>query len=222
MTATATRTFDLARPKDSAERLWRLNLELADEPAISPSFRRRTLGFLEEMQRSDLSAWDEIDPRHALLAHRSGMAALASLDRDDRDGLRLALDGLTQALDAIAEGEPVSDVRSGKELVQFLATVTEAPQARLAELLGVSLRQFQRWLSPAERAEPEGDDLRKVRAVARIVNQLRFSLTPAGAVDWFWWRLPARRVAPVDLLDDPGRLPELLRQASALRSTVFT
>jgi len=221
MTATATRAFDLARPRESAEHLWRLNLELADQSKVTASIRRRSTAFLEEMQRSDLSAWDEIDPRHALLAHRSGMAALAALDRGDRDGLRLALDGLTQALDAIAEGDAVSDVRSGKELVQFLAAVTEAPQARLAELLGVSLRQFQRWLSPAERAEPDGDDLRKVRAVARIVNQLRFSLTPAGAVDWFWWRLPARRVAPVDLLDDTGQLPELLRQASALRSTAF-
>jgi len=221
MTATATRTFDLTRPQESAEHLSRLNQELADERKVTPPIRRRARSFLEEMQRSDLGAWDEIDPRHALLAHRSGMAALTALDGDDRDGLRLALDGLTQALDAIAEGEPVSDVRSGKELVQFLAAVTEAPQARLAELLGVSLRQFQRWHSPAERSEPEGDDLRKVRAVARIVNQLRFSLTPAGAVDWFWWRLPARRVAPVDLLDDPGQLPELLRQASSLRATVF-
>jgi hypothetical protein len=221
MTATAARTFDLARPHESAERLWRLNLELAEQPAVTVEIRERARSFLEAMERSDLGAWDEIDPRHALLAHRAGMAALAALDRDDRDALRMALDGLTQALDAIAEGEPVSDARSGKELVQFLASATEASQARLAELLGVSLRQFQRWLSPTERAEPEGDDLRKVRAVARIVNQLRFSLTPAGAVDWFWWRLPGRRTAPVDLLDDPAQLPELLRQASSLRSTVF-
>jgi transcriptional regulator with XRE-family HTH domain len=221
MTATASRIFDLTRPQESAERLWRLNMELAEQPAVTAEVRDRARSFLEAMERSDLGAWDEIDPRHALLAHRAGMAALAALDRDDRDGLRMALDGLTQALDAIAEGEPVSDARSGKELVQFLAAVTEASQARLAELLGVSLRQFQRWLSPIERAKPEGDDLRKVRAVARIVNQLRFSLTPAGAVDWFWWRLPGRRTAPVDLLADPAQLPELLRQASSLRSTVF-
>jgi hypothetical protein len=221
MTATAPRTFDLAKPHESAERLWRLNMELAEQPAVTSEIRGRARAFLEAMERSDLGAWDEIDPRHALLAHRAAMAALAALDRADRDALRMALDGLTQALDAIAEGEPVSDARSGKELVQFLATMTEASQARLAELLGVSLRQFQRWLSPTERAEPEGDDLRKVRAVARIVNQLRFSLTPAGAVDWFWWRLPGRRTAPVDLLRDPAQLPELLRQASSLRSTVF-
>jgi hypothetical protein len=221
MTATAARIFDLAKPRESAEHLWRLNLELAEQTAVTAGIRERARAFLEAMERSDLAAWDEIDPRHALLAHRAGMAALAALERDDRDALRMALDGLTQALDAIAEGEPVSDARSGKELVQFLASVTEASQARLAELLGVSLRQFQRWLSATERAEPEGDDLRKVRAVARIVNQLRFSLTPAGAVDWFWWRLPGRRTAPVDLLEDPTQLPELLRQASSLRSTVF-
>jgi hypothetical protein len=222
MTATAATTFDLEKPRESAEQLWRLNAELANRARISPPIRDRARAFLDAMQRSDLQAWEQVDPRHALLAYRAALAARAAIDSGDRDALRLALDGLTQALDAIAEAEPVSDERSGKELVQFLVDVTEAPQARLAELLGVSLRQFQRWLSPGERAEPEGVELRKARAVARIVNQLQFSLTPAGAVEWFWWRLPGRRVAPIDLLEDPAQLPELVRQAASLRSVAFS
>jgi hypothetical protein len=47
-------------------------------------------------------------------------------------------------------------------------------------------------------------------------------LTPAGAVEWFWWRLPGRRVAPIDLLEDPAQLPELVRQAASLRSVAFS
>src|ERR671918_542549 len=66
------------------------------------------------------------------------------------------------------------------------------------------LRKFQRWASPREQAQPEGEDARRVRAVARIINQLRFSLTPVGAVEWFSWPrddLDGRR--PLDLLDEP-------------------
>jgi DNA-binding transcriptional regulator YiaG len=86
--------------------------------------------------------------------------------------LRVALESIRQALVAIAEREPVADDHTPKEIVQWLADRTEVPQARLAELLGVSARQLQRWLSSTETAQPEGDDVRKVRLVARNVNQL--------------------------------------------------
>ena len=100
---------------------------------------------------------------------------------------------------------------------------TEAPQAQIARLIGVSPRQFQRWLSPAESASPEGNDLRRVRAIARIVNQLRFSLTPAGVIEWFSWPSPElRRKRPIDLLDTPAQLPRLIGLASDLRATTAT
>ena len=105
---------------------------------------------------------------------------------------------------------------------RWLADTTEVPQNRLAALLGVSMRQFQRWLS-TQGAQPEGDDARRARAVARIVNQLRFSLTPAGAVEWFGWPrddLGGRR--PADLLDQAERLPELAAIAGSMRSTYAT
>jgi hypothetical protein len=219
---TATLALDLAHPREAVEELWRLNMELARHARIPRSIDARVRAYVDALQRSDLEAWARIDPRHALLAHRAALSVLTALDARDRDRLRVALDALVQALDAIAEGEPVSDDRTGKELVQFLTEVTEAPQSRLAELLGVSLRQFQRWHSPNERAEPEGDDLRKVRGVARIVNQLRFAYTPAGAVEWFWWKLPGRDVAPVDILGDVSRLPELIAEAAASRSMTST
>jgi transcriptional regulator with XRE-family HTH domain len=135
----------------------------------------------------------------------------------------MALDGLSSAFDAIAEQQPVSDERSGKELVAWLAERAEVSQAELAKLLGVSARQFQRWLSPSESASPEGDDLRRVRTVARIVNQLRFSLTPAGVVAWFTWRLPdLNGKRPVDLLDKPARFPDLIGAAAETRAMTAT
>ncbi|HEY0415200.1 MAG TPA: hypothetical protein VGC78_02335 [Gaiellaceae bacterium] len=222
MTATTTGVLGVAHPREAAESLWKVNMDLAGHRGIPAAAARHVRSFLDTLQASDLEAWAEVEPRHALLAHRAALAAAGALEARDRGRLRAALEGLVQALDMIAEAEPVSDARSGKELVRFLADVTEAPQARLAELLGVSLRQFQRWLSPSERSQPEGSDLRKVRAVARVVNQLRFSFTPAGAVEWFWWRLPGKRAAPIDLLDDPARLPELVSLAASSRSMTLT
>jgi uncharacterized protein (DUF2384 family) len=135
----------------------------------------------------------------------------------------MALDSLSQAFASIAEDQLVSDDRTGKELVAWLVTTTEVPQAQIAALVGVSPRQFQRWLSTSESASPEGNDLRRVRAITRIVNQLRFSLTPAGVVEWFSWRSPELgRRRPIDLLDKPAQLPRLIGLASDLRATTAT
>jgi DNA-binding transcriptional regulator YiaG len=132
----------------------------------------------------------------------------------------VALESIRQSLAAIAEREPVSDERSPKQVVQWLAERTEVQQSRLADLLGVSSRQLQRWISTSETAQPDGEDARKVRLVARIVNQLRFVLTPAGTVEWFTWPredLDGRR--PLDLLDDPAQEPTLTTLAGSMRST---
>ena len=85
----------------------------------------------------------------------------------------------------------------------------------------MSARQLQRWLSDGETAQPEGEDARRVRLVARIVNQLRFALTPSGTVEWFGWpRSDLGSRAPLELLDDPIEEPRLLMIAGAMRSTL--
>ena len=62
-----------------------------------------------------------------------------------------------------------------------------------------------------------------MRTIARLVNQLRFALTPAGAADWLTWELDELDgQRPLDLVDDPRRLPELLALAGSLRATVAT
>jgi len=223
MTATRLTSIDVAQPAGIAEELMRLNHRLAKSATIARDIRAAVLALVEAIERTDLSRWDEVDSRHALLVYRTAISAQLAVEEGSRDRLRIALDGLGQALTAIAEQETVSDEKSGKELVQLLAERTEVPQARLASLLGVSARQFQRWLSSNEAAQPEGDDLRKVRAVSRIVNQLRFALTPAGVVDWFGWKLPELGgKTPQQLLDDPRKLPELIVAAAAMRGTLAT
>jgi hypothetical protein len=217
---------DLSRPAEAAEELHALSMELAYLDTIPPEVQERVRELTDAVDTTS-GRWSSIDPHYTEILLRATLSAQIALREPDlaesRARLRMALDGLSAAFDAIAEQEPVSDDRSGKELVAWLAAHTEVSQAELAKLLGVSPRQFQRWLSPSESAGPEGADLRRVRTIARIVNQLRFSLTPAGVVDWFSSRIPELgRKRPVDLLDRPDRLPDLIGLAADMRATTFS
>ena len=211
---------DLSRPAEAADELHELSMRLSAFTVIPPEIQGPVRELTDAVDGAR-GRWASIDPHYTEILLRATLSAQIAL-MESRDRLRMALDGLAAAFDAIAEQEPVSDDRTGKELVTWLAEHTEVSQAELARLLGVSPRQFQRWLSPTEKAGPEGDDLRRVRGVARIVNQLRFSLTPAGVIWWFSHRLPQLgRKRPIDLLDRPERLPDLIAIANETRATSF-
>jgi DNA-binding transcriptional regulator YiaG len=225
MTATLESRWDvISSPAETAREISRLNQELAAQTgitdAVSGAVHQVAAGVVEQ---SAIEYWETIDPYLALMVHRAVIQAEEAIRRDDavsRDQLRIALESLRQGFASLAENEPVGDARTPKEIARWLADTAEVPQNRLAELLGVSHRQFQRWLSAQERSEPEGNEARRLRAVARIVNQLRFSLTPGGAVDWFTWpRDDLGGAAPLEVLDDPARLPELAAIAGSMRST---
>lgn len=216
---------DLSRPAEAASELHELSMRLAAFSRIPPEIQKPVREVTDAVDGAR-GRWSSIDPHYVEILLRATLSAqIALMEPDLPDShlrLRMALDGLAAGFDAIAEQEPVSDERTGKELVTWLAEHTEVSQAELARLLGVSPRQFQRWLSPTEKAGPEGDDLRRVRAVVRIVNQLRFSLTPAGVIWWFSHRSPQLgRKRPIDLLDRPGRFPDLIGLANDARATSF-
>jgi DNA-binding transcriptional regulator YdaS (Cro superfamily) len=225
MTAVLDSIADLSQPAAAAHEIQMLNDRLAAARAIPPEIAASVREIVAGVDRTNLRRWETVDPTHAVIVLRSAVSAQRAVEDSDspsaRDQLRVALESIRQSLAAIAEREPVGDERDSKEIVQWLLARTEVSQARLAELLGVSPRQLQRWLSPSEGARPDGDEARKVRLVARIVNQLRFALTPAGTVEWFSWpRSDLDSRAPLDLLDDPVEEPRLLRVAGAMRSTL--
>lgn len=225
MSAVLDSIANLSEPAAAAVEVQRLNDRLAGEETIPEDVAAAVREIAEGVDQTNLRRWEAIDPTHAVIVLHSAVSAQRALeDREApaaRDQLRVALENIRQSLTAIAEREPVSDERSPKQVAQWLAATTEVPQTRLAELLGVSARQLQRWLSSAEAAQPEAEDARKVRLVARIVNQLRFVLTPAATVEWFTWArsdLDSRR--PLDLLDDPAEEPRLTTIAGAMRGTL--
>ena len=225
MSAVLETITDLRRPADAAAEIQRLGDELAGQRTIPAELEDAVREIAAGVDQTNLQRWEMIDPRHAVVVLHSALSAQRAIEEPKspaaRDQLRVALESLRQSLAAIAEREPVSDERSPKQIIQWLAGRTEVPQARLAELLGVSARQLQRWLSASEQAQPEGEDARKVRILARVVNQLRFALTPAGTVEWFGWpRSDLGHRRPIDLLGDPAEEPTLLTVASSMRSTL--
>src|SRR3978361_500435 len=226
MNATLETIRDLSRPAEAASELLRLSHRLGAHTTIPPAIQKPVREITDAVD-ANRPARAAVAPSCVEVLLRSTLSAQIALMEpklpESRDRLRFALDALAQAFASIAEDQPVSDDRSGKEIVAWLAERAEVSQTELAKLVGVSPRQFQRWLSPAERAAPEGDDLRRVRAIARIFNQLRFALTPAGAIAWFSWKLPdLAGKRPVDLLDRPNQYAGLGGPAADMRSMPAT
>jgi hypothetical protein len=217
-----TEAIDLARPADAAAAVDELNDTLAASAQVPAGVGAAVAALVGAVRATPLERWTAADPYLALLVHRAVLDAQAAVEGSQRDALRIALERLSHALAALGEAEEVGDARSPKELARWLAGAVEVPQRDLAELLGVDLRRFQRWISARERTRPEGEEARRLRALARLVGQLRHAFTPAGVVAWFDWpRADLGGATPRELLGDPVRLPDLLLAAGSTRSTAF-
>ncbi len=133
-----------------------------------------------------------------------------------RRDVRIALEQFRQALRDIVENQPYNDGAPIRDVLARTAEVLAAPQKTLADLLGVSVRQLQRWLGD-DGPEPAADDAARIRAVANVVNQLRHSFTGPGVASWFERKHPVLKKRPIDLLNDPLRYPEVMSAAIATR-----
>lgn len=136
---------------------------------------------------------------------------------DRRREVRVALEQFRQALRDITEKQPYDDDTPVRDILAKTVETIAAPQKGLAELLGVSVRQLQRWLAE-DGPEPAADDAARIRAVGQVVNQLRHSFTGPGVLAWFYREHPVLGQRPAELLDDPLRYPQLLGAATAARA----
>ena len=134
-----------------------------------------------------------------------------------RRDVRIALEQFRYALRDITEDQPYTDDAPVRDILARTADVLSTPQKTLAELLGVSVRQLQRWLAP-DGTEPAADDAARIRAVGRAVNQLRHSFTGPGVIAWFYRQHPVLGQPPLELLDDPLSYPRLLGAATGTRA----
>lgn len=210
-------------PASIAEEIAERNRALAGQAEISDDLRLYLEQLADDVAALTSEAPSGIDPYLMLSVQSAVIGALRALDSSDaaaaRREIRTRLEQMRHVFRDIAEGGPLYEDRSARELARWLAAVLDTPQASLAELLGVSARTFQRWISEAGPGGPQGDDALRVRVVARVANHLRHALTGPGVVRWFARphpRLDGR--CPVDLLDDPEAADLLTTLAAAARS----
>ena len=217
--------FDLGHPSFVAHELGEANRRLAREVETPSS----VIGLIEDVTDA-ISEGDEyelavVNPWLWIRVQGAALRAQAGLREDDpqrRRQLRLALEQMRFLFARIAEREPIGEDQPANEVARWLeATLPSVSQQRKADLLHVGLRTYQRWISGREASTPTGADERRLRVVARIVNQLRHSLTGPGVIEWFGYpRADLDGASPADILDDPDRLELLLAAAAASRGNV--
>jgi hypothetical protein len=149
-------------------------------------------------------------------------SALRQQDPARRRQLRLALEQMRFLFARIADREPIGEDRPAHDLARWLdSKLASVSQPKKAELLHVSPRTYQRWVSDQESVRPSGEDERRLRVVARIVNQLRHSLTGPGVVEWFEYpRADLGGATPSAVLDDSEKLELLITAAAASRGNI--
>jgi hypothetical protein len=222
MSATA---FDLRQPAAVEHALGEANRRLAGERGTPAS----VIGLVQDVTDAIAAGHEQelavVNPWLWIQVQGAALRAQSALRADDparRRQLRLALEQMRFLFARIAEREPIGEDRPASEVARWLETTLPAvSQHRKAQLLHVSLRTYQRWVSDRETTTPSGEEERRLRVVARIVNQLRHSLTGPGVVEWFERpRADLDGASPGDALDDPERLELLLGAAAASRGNV--
>lgn len=203
------------------ERLNEATLALRSSPDVPPDVEELVEGLDDDFRTSAPQQLD-VDPYLVNMLFGAGWRALKAL-RDDnqevrRNNLRIALEQVRHALRDIATSVPYAADVPAKEVLARLVDDLRVQQAVLAELLQVSPRQLQRWLSE-EGPAPAAEDEARLRTVAQIVNQLRHTFTAPGIVAWFEREHPHLGETPIEVLDDPLRHPELVDLARAARTT---
>jgi uncharacterized protein (DUF2384 family) len=219
--------FERVSAEELAERLDRANSLLAEEAVVPnqvPDLIQELGDRADQMSSVDLGA---VDPYLLLAFQRGLIGSLRALDLPDesqrRRQLRVSIERMRKALRDFVEEVPVGEAESPKEIARWLMEVLDVPVARLAELLDVSPRTYQRWLSPSATTTPHGDDALKLRVAARIANHLRHVFTGPGVVRWFDRPHPQLKgEAPILLLRHSERLNELVNLAAASRSSAAT
>jgi hypothetical protein len=150
-------------------------------------------------------------------AFRAEKALRRDNDEDQRRDVRIALEQFRHALRDITENRSYNDNAPVRDVLAQTVETLATPQKTLAHLLGVSVRQLQRWLA-LDGPEPAADDAARIRAVGQVVNQLRHTFTGPGVVAWFYREHPVLGRRPVELLDDPLYFPRVLGAATAARA----
>lgn len=208
------------------ERLNRANAALSVSESVPADVRTAVEAFTESVP-STPEAFSGSDPYlvEALLigALHCRNALWIGDDAKARQELRLPLERARQALRDLLAEATVSLDQPAKDVLVWLVENTEVSRADLARILNVEPRTLQRWISQESASGPTSDAAMRVRVLARVVSQLRWSMTGTGVVRWLERphpQLDGKR--PATLLNEPDafeRLPRLARSVRAMTAT---
>lgn len=183
-------------------------------------FAREAVEVVEEAPEGWITAHD---PRHVqTLLQATVTTSRATQDPEApaaRRFLMLGLQRMAEAFDRIAERAPVEATKPTQEVAAWLLHEVDVSQADAAALVGVHPRTLARWANGE--ASPAPAEAGRLRTVARLAADLRFSLAGRGIVSWFDWEnelLGGR--TPRMVLDDPAEAPTLYRLAGRLRASI--
>lgn len=216
--------FDIEHPELAAHEIGEANERLAREQETPESVRSLICDMAENVEHLGDNAIAAFDPYLVIALQRATLAARNAMDSADpaqeRRRLRVALEQMRHALRDLAESRPVADERSAKEIARWMLDVLGVPAGRIAGVIGVGPRTFERWASATDPTTPQDAAEARLRVAARLVNHLRHTLTGSGAVTWL--ERPRAELggrSPSDALDDPEALARLTALASGLRSS---
>ena len=110
-------------------------------------------------------------------------AVLEAPEDQSRKKISLMLENVRDALHDLMEQSHVADDQSFADIIEWLAETTdEVPRAELARVLSVDEKTLTRWLD--EGRSPGVANNFRVRAIAKLVNELGHTMTTPGLVLW--------------------------------------
>jgi hypothetical protein len=110
-------------------------------------------------------------------------AVLEAPEDQSRKKISLMLENVRDTLHDLMEQSHVADDQSFADIIEWLAETTdEVPRAELARVLIVDEKTLTRWLD--EGRSPGVANNFRVRAIAKLVNELGHSMTTPGLMLW--------------------------------------
>jgi hypothetical protein len=151
-------------------------------------------------------------------AIRTLEAAMLEAPEDrSRKQISLMVENVRDALYDVMEQSHLTDDRTFADIIHWLAETTdEVPRAELARVLRVDEKTLTRWLN--EGRTPGAANNFRVRATARLVNELGHSMTVPGLMLWMTRPKESLRGAtPVEHIEGEDELTAVLELARRRR-----
>src|ERR1700742_221394 len=154
--------FDIRQPVTVARELGEANAQLAGITVTPAS----VVGLVEDLADAIAGGDDgqvaQVNPWLWIKLQSAALRAQSALREEDplrRRHLRLALEQMRFLFARIADRQPIGEDRPVPDVVRWLdAALASVSQPRKAELLRVSPRTYQRWISAQESVRPSAED----------------------------------------------------------------